>query len=1214
VSKSAAAIAVALLGPVLVAPGSFSAAAPTASLAIRTVVPEPGRPPSASAGSDDVVLVGQAVEFHGLASSPEDEIVEYAWDFESDGIPDFVDARTGFTTHVFAHTGDYRCLFAVRDSRGGTAQAIRHLIVVAQAVDPVAARRMLHPTKAHLTRPPDGVKHRYAILINGASEERFWTDVELAYDMLLNGYGFGASDIYLLNCSGTDPQGGNPAGMIDAPARIQNLQAAFDSVAARSDLDDEVFLWITDHGRGQDGPLSQGGKYLGYLDGRASVDPGDEPDFLESNFRLRGLATGGDYYPNCNHGLNSWQCYKGYYSATKTRFWRRKFVSRLDNVYVRSVGGTVSDNDVYIEVLTDYAAGDTNRDGYIDTSLGEVFDYDGDGAAPYNSSTGVFDEGDWGDIDAWTDDLAYLNTGVPVDASPYRIFDANFEGKLCIDLGYAGGALHVDGRDEDNAGLFDWMDVNQDGDVADTVSVDEAVCLQSGDLYDDELAALVDQLSVAKVTVVAEQCFSGGLVEDLTSPTRVICTATIEDAVSWGNLFIRSFVAALHGQDENGMTVDADSDGDHRVSMLDAFNYAAGADYCDEIPQYDDDGDGVSHTDPVPVAGDGALGAGSYLADPGAVTVATPVFTPGGGTYDSAVVVTISCVAPLATIYFTTDGSEPTTSSPTYTTPLQVAHRLVLKARAYFPGSLPSAVEQAAYFLPGDRIIRVSSGGDDQNDGLTWGAAKRTIGDAVRAAGAGGDIWVRGQTASPYHERITVPPDVALYGGFRGTEGLVSQRPAFPRAEGDSCTSVIDGDQLGTVVSFSSGASAVTMVDGFTIRNGRASSGGGMRADVGSPVVRNCTITDNTATYTGGGIYCLSYARTRIENCVIASNHADVGGGLDISNSNPIIANCTIASNTASPFGGGIYSYSHLLGDGSTPLFLNCAITGNSSGQDGGGAYFRECAPRMINCTMNANASSYGGGGIYCEDSRLSIVNSILWSDHTAYFGHELRILGTSRVAVSYSDVSGGASGASIGSGAVLVWGDGGLSSDPMFVDPNGADDDPATWADNDHGLQSGSPCIDAGDNDAVPSGTLVDLYGHPRFANDHEVEPDPGHGTPPIVDMGAGEHQGAVTGAAEEQLALAVPWLQETRPNPFTSVTVVRYILPRACTVRLCVYDARGRLVRVLVDEPSKAGGMYLATWDGRNQAGSRVGSGIYLCRLEVSGLRVVRKLVLLR
>ena len=124
----------------------------------------------------------------------------------------------------------------------------------------------------------------------------------------------------------------------------------------------------------------------------------------------------------------------------------------------------------------------------INTAIGEVFDFDGDGNEPYNHATGEFDEDDWGTIDKLEDNYNSVNTQVPVDGYPYKIFDEGFQGKICIDLGYTGGDPEVDGRDEDNAGLFDWMDVNQDGDTLDIVSVDEAICLYSGNLYDDELA------------------------------------------------------------------------------------------------------------------------------------------------------------------------------------------------------------------------------------------------------------------------------------------------------------------------------------------------------------------------------------------------------------------------------------------------------------------------------------------------------------------------------------------------------------------------------------------------------------------------------------------------------------------------------------------------------------------------------------------------------
>ncbi len=83
--------------------------------------------------------------------------------------------------------------------------------------------------------------------------------------------------------------------------------------------------------------------------------------------------------------------------------------------------------------------------------------------------------------------------------------------------------------------------------------------------------------------------------------------------------------------------------------------------------------------------------------------------------------------------------------------------------------------------------------------------------------------------------------------------------------------------------------------------------------------------------------------------------------------------------------------------------------------------------------------------------------------------------------------------------------------------------------------------------------------------------------------------------------------------PNPFNPSTTIHYELPHAGSVTLRIYDASGRRVRTLFagDRPA---GRYQVLWQGRNEAGSRVGSGIYFCRVENNSNAVVHKLVLLK
>jgi len=64
---------------------------------------------------------------------------------------------------------------------------------------------------------------------------------------------------------------------------------------------------------------------------------------------------------------------------------------------------------------------------------------------------------------------------------------------------------------------------------------------------------------------------------------------------------------------------------------------------------------------------------------------------------------------------------------------------------------------------------------------------------------------------------------------------------------------------------------------------------------------------------------------------------------------------------------------------------------------------------------------------------------------------------------------------------------------------------------------------------------------------------------------------------------------------------------------VRLEILDVRGRRVRTLVDE-ERAPGLHHVRWDGRDGAGRRVASGVYLVILEADGARRSRKILLLR
>ncbi|NIA29130.1 MAG: T9SS type A sorting domain-containing protein, partial [Actinobacteria bacterium] len=87
---------------------------------------------------------------------------------------------------------------------------------------------------------------------------------------------------------------------------------------------------------------------------------------------------------------------------------------------------------------------------------------------------------------------------------------------------------------------------------------------------------------------------------------------------------------------------------------------------------------------------------------------------------------------------------------------------------------------------------------------------------------------------------------------------------------------------------------------------------------------------------------------------------------------------------------------------------------------------------------------------------------------------------------------------------------------------------------------------------------------------------------------------------------------LSQNYPNPFNPTTTIRYQLPQVVKVRLQIYNIMGQLVRTLVDG-EKEPGYHAVIWDGRNDVGMGVGSGVYYYRLIAGEHVMVKKMALL-
>ncbi len=88
---------------------------------------------------------------------------------------------------------------------------------------------------------------------------------------------------------------------------------------------------------------------------------------------------------------------------------------------------------------------------------------------------------------------------------------------------------------------------------------------------------------------------------------------------------------------------------------------------------------------------------------------------------------------------------------------------------------------------------------------------------------------------------------------------------------------------------------------------------------------------------------------------------------------------------------------------------------------------------------------------------------------------------------------------------------------------------------------------------------------------------------------------------------------LVQNVPNPFNPVTQIAYQVPHESAVSIRIYDVSGRLVRTLVDRVTDPG-RHVAVWDGSNDSGGSVGSGVYFCTMEAPDFHESHKMMLLK
>jgi len=250
--------------------------------------------------------------------------------------------------------------------------------------------------------------------------------------------------------------------------------------------------------------------------------------------------------------------------------------------------------------------------------------------------------------------------------------------------------------------------------------------------------------------------------------------------------------------------------------------------------------------------------------------------------------------------------------------------------------------------------------------------------------------------------------------------------------------------------------------------------------------------------------------------------------------------------------------------NGSSPTIRNCILRDNFA-TSGGAIYCENSSPVIENCTISFNESSIAGAAFLLY-SNPTFENCILSHsiEGAAVFGYESNPL------LTCTDVVWNEGGDWVGCIAEQQNQNGNFSNTPAFCNPESGD----------FRLQPGSPCL-------------------------------PEHNECGVIVGALGEGDCAPTGAEEVPVPDRV--LLSAFPNPFNPHLTITLSLPVQAQGTLIVHDVSGRRVRLLKKD-AFAHGIDEIVWNGKDDQGQDVASGVYFVQLVTDEYKESKKVVLLR
>lgn len=489
----------------------------------------------------------------------------------------------------------------------------------------------------------DGVRKRRVLLSLGSPEERFWIDINLAYHVLTEKYGFTDEEIILLTYDSNvpasltdfDPSWIDGTVWTEQTLNTSLLEDTFVDLSSALDGDDLLFFIFDGHGSGYYGPRTRrpywyapvpDSIYEGPIDSSELAEL-DDPDYREDEFQTEFIPSGRVNcvkYDGVSKGMDKFLPCFDYYTISigvGDTYYRYKLLSHFEDLPLID-DSTVSDGDIYIEKIISYAKCDLNRNTIIEEDEIDFCDWDGDDITLMSSDIQPeFDEDDWHNEYSLEENYHPYST---INGLYYCFVDKNLDNTMDL-IGFESGSdplyldclagqanpndLVITGSDSDNNGYSDYLDINLDRDFNDYLSFDEYLNF-GPKVYDDEVVSLFSMIDPdATKMFLSESCFSGGFLRDLSYQHAITISASEEDDTSSGNYFIRHFFMALNKGCEqfgsptaypgydcegglyNNIEENLDLDSDDLISMTEAFRKAYERKSTSDYPMFDDNAD-----------------------------------------------------------------------------------------------------------------------------------------------------------------------------------------------------------------------------------------------------------------------------------------------------------------------------------------------------------------------------------------------------------------------------------------------------------------------------------------------------------------------------------------------------------------------------------------------------------------------------------------------